>query len=398
MPDGGIVIAGHFEGTLELGSDRLVSAGHTDAFIARLASTGEVEWAERFGGAGFDAASAVVVDAAGNPVLIGDFSGTARAGSRQLRSRGQSDVFAVSFGADAAPRWAVAFGESDWDVAAAAAITTDGSIAVVGSTGRFDRDDDRARADDADILVALVEPAGKVRWFRRFGGSEWDQGFAIASRPGGDIEVAGSFGGTFELGTIRLVSSGVTDGFALRLSPAGRVRGGRRIGGAGADAVTALAIWSDGSSAMAGHFTGRVLLGSTPLTGGRESHVFVARSDDRGEPTWAVDAGAGEANALLALPDGTLLLAQSSFLALELVAGDPSEVILHHIDVQGHLRALLRLSGSLVHARGLAMTGDGDAVVVGSFVRQARLGSRAIEAEDSVDGFLMTTWLGAWGD
>ena len=398
MPDGGLVIAGHFEGTLELGSDLLVSAGRTDAFIARLAPGGEVEWAERLGGVGFDAATAVVVDAAGNPVLIGDFSGTALVGDRRLRSRGRSDVFVAAFGADTAIRWAVTLGESDWDAAAAATITADGSIAVVGSTGRFERDDDRARADDSDVIVALVGATGKLRWVRSFGGTEWDQGFAIAAHSEGDFQVGGSFGGTLELGATRLVSAGVTDGFALRLSPGGRVVNAARIGGAGADAVTALAIWQDGASAMAGHFTGSVSLGSTPLMSGGESHVFVARSDASGEPIWALDTGAGEADALIALADGTLLLAGSYSLALELVAGDPSEVILHHIAPSGHRRALLRLSGSLVSARGLAATADGDAAVVGSFVRNAHLGPRAIEARDKVDGFLMTTWLGAWGD
>src|SRR6187551_3341637 len=43
LPDGSLVIAGHFEGELELGSDRLLSAGETDAFIALLDRDGEVE-------------------------------------------------------------------------------------------------------------------------------------------------------------------------------------------------------------------------------------------------------------------------------------------------------------------------------------------------------------------
>jgi hypothetical protein len=398
MPDGGLVIAGHFEGTIDVGSDRLVSAGHTDAFIARLDPAGQVDWAERLGGAGFDAATAVVVDRDGKPVVVGELSGTARAGAFRLRARGRSDLFAVSFGADSSVQWAVAFGESDWDAAASAAVTADGSIAVVGSSGRDERDDDRARADDSDVLVALVGPGGNLRWTRTFGGTEWDQGFAVAAHPDGDIEVAGSFGGAMELGASRLVSAGVTDGFTARLSPAGRIGRTRGIGGKGADAVTALAVWKDGATALAGHFNGSMSFGATPLVSHGATHVFVARSDAGGEPSWAVDVGAGEAHALGALPDGSLLLAGSYSIDLELVAGDPSEVILHRIATSGHPRALVRLSGSLVNARGLAVTGDGDAAVVGSFVREAHLGARTVEAEDKLDGYLMTTRLGTWGD
>jgi len=394
MPDGGLVIAGHFEGTIELGSDRLVSAGETDAFIARLDPAGQVEWAERLGGSGFDAATAVLVDRAGNSILVGELSGTAQVGDRRLRARGRSDVFAVSFGSDSAVRWAVAFGESDWDAAASAAIASDGSIAIVGSS----RNADRARVDDADLLVALLAPDGNLRWQHTFGGRGWDQGFAVAARADDTIEVAGSFGGTLDLGATRLVSAGATDGFALRISLAGTVERARRIGGTGADAVTALAAWPDGATAMAGRFTRRVSIGATTLASGEAPHVFVTRSDPEGEPTWAVDVGAGEADGLLALADGTLLLATSQSQTLDPAATDPSEVVLHHIAAPGQRRALLRLSGSLVHARGIATTVDGDGVVVGSFAGRARLGPRAIDAEDKVDGFLLTTWLGAWGD
>lgn len=89
MPDGGLVIAGYFEGTIDVGSDRLVSAGETDAFIARLDPAGQVEWAERLGGAGFDAATAVLVDHAGNLILVGELSGTAPPRFARHRGGGQ---------------------------------------------------------------------------------------------------------------------------------------------------------------------------------------------------------------------------------------------------------------------------------------------------------------------
>ena len=395
LPDGGLVIAGHFEGTIELGSDRLVSAGETDAFIARLDAAGEIEWAERLGGAGFDAATAVLVDRAGNPIVVGDLSGTAVIGERRLRASGPSDVFAVSFAEGGAIRWVVRLGESYWDTAAAAALTSDGSIAVVGSSGRSDRHDDRTGAGRSDVLVALLDPTGALRWQRNVAGTGWDQGFAVAAHGDGSIAVAGSFDGTLELGTRRLVSAGMSDGFLLFLSPAGRVEEARRIGGKGRDAITALASWQDGQTALAGHFTGTVSFGATTLVGQRGSRAFVARLDRSGEPSFALDTGPGEAAALLALPDGALLLAGSYSLALELVASDPSEVVLHHIAASGQARALLRLTGSLVTARGLALTRRGDAAVVGAFAQRARLGPRAIESSDGLDGYLMTAWLAA---
>src|SRR5689334_5809431 len=64
-PDGAIVIAGQFEGELLLGSETLISAGETDAFVAVLEPNGEVRWADRVGGPGYDAAGGLAVSAAG---------------------------------------------------------------------------------------------------------------------------------------------------------------------------------------------------------------------------------------------------------------------------------------------------------------------------------------------
>lgn len=402
LPDGGLVIAGHFEGELELGSDRLKSAGETDAFIARLDRRGDVEWAARLGGAGFDAATALVVDRAGHLVLVGNLSGPVAAGNHQLRARGESDIFLAAFGNDGSVRWATALGRPGWDTAAAAALTTTGDIAVVGASGTTDREGNHARADDADVLVALVGSAGKVRWTRSFGGDEWDQGLALAADRDGDIAVGGSFGGSVRLGDASLVSAGLGDGFVARLTSTGRVRRAERFGGKGNDAVTALAIGPDRAYAIAGHFSDTMAVGKERLASAGDADVFVARHDRQGEPVWAFRTGAAgtdEARGLIALPDGSLLVAVTYALALELVAGDgPSEVVLHHVSEAGALRDLVRLSGSFVSAHGLAMTRDGRAVLSGSFAHRVRLGSRRYESKDALDGFLMTTSLQTWGN
>jgi hypothetical protein len=133
-----------------------------------------------------------------------------------------------------------------------------------------------------------------------------------------------------------------------------------------------------------------------------DTDVFVARHDPQGEPLWAIRtgaAGADEAGGLLALPDGSLLIAVTHALALELVAGDgPSEVVLHRVSEGGALRDLVRLSGSFVSAHGLGVTRDGRAVLSGSFAHRVRLGSRIYASKDALDGFLMTTSLEAWGN
>ena len=395
LPDGGLVIAGHFEGAIDLGSDQLESAGETDAFVARLDRTGEVEWAARLGGAGFDAATAVVMDRAGNPVVVGDFTGSLRAGGRQLRARGQSDAFVASFRPDGTVRWGVALGGPEWDTAAAAALTSDGDIAVAGSTGTLERSDDRARVDDSDVLVARIAPDGALKWTRTFGGTEWDQGLAIAADRDGEVAVAGSFGGDLSLGVVSLVSAGLSDGFVLRVTSRGGISRAERIGGAGADAVTALAIAPDGTTALAGRFTGSVTVGDEVLVSAGESDAFIARAGADGRFDRAIRigaAGADEVRALIALPGGGLLAAATTSLSRE------SQVMLYLVAESDAIFNLARLPGSFVSARGMAATRDGTAAIVGSFAHRVEAGSRAVAGAGGLDGFVMTTWLDLWGD
>jgi hypothetical protein len=401
MPDGGLAIAGHFEEEIALGSDQLVSAGETDAFVAVLDADGQPRWAERLGGPGFDAATAVVVGKDGGPIVIGQVSGSLLAGDRSLTTSGDSDIAVAAFSPDGAIRWATTLGGPGWDTAAAAALTAAGDLAIAGTSGAGERRDQLAEAGDADVLVALVGPRGRTRWTRRFGGPDWDQAFAIAAAPGGELAVGGAFTGRLEIDGTGLVSAGRSDGFLVRLAPAGRLRDAQRLGGAGDDAVTAVAVARDGSTTLAGHFADRVQLGGAELESAGDSDLFVARSDPDGRPLWAIRAGGAgpdSARALVALPGGSLLVAGDYSLALELVAGSgPSEVILHQLDARGTRRDLLRLTGFFVSAHALAATADGTAVLVGSFAGRARVEGRVIEARDALDGFFLTTPLATWG-
>lgn len=72
-PDGGLVIAGNLEGSLDLGDGPLVSAGTRDAFVAHLDGDGQPTWAHRYGDNHSQVSLAVRVDGVGGIVLAGDF-------------------------------------------------------------------------------------------------------------------------------------------------------------------------------------------------------------------------------------------------------------------------------------------------------------------------------------
>jgi len=75
---GNVLVAGGFSGTLHVEGSSLVSSGGWSSFVVKFAPSGGVVWAQRFGGgAGSDSASgAVATDAAGNVAVLGIFRGT----------------------------------------------------------------------------------------------------------------------------------------------------------------------------------------------------------------------------------------------------------------------------------------------------------------------------------
>ena len=67
---GNVYVAGSFKGTVDFdpsaGTVNLTSAGDADIFVQKLNSSGNLVWAKKMGGIGNDGAYSIAVDASGN--------------------------------------------------------------------------------------------------------------------------------------------------------------------------------------------------------------------------------------------------------------------------------------------------------------------------------------------
>src|SRR3989442_12049361 len=75
--NGNVLVTGKFSGTIDFGTGPLTSAGATDIFLAKYSAAGDPIWSKAFGGALNDSGNGVAVDSGGNVVLIGTASGGA---------------------------------------------------------------------------------------------------------------------------------------------------------------------------------------------------------------------------------------------------------------------------------------------------------------------------------
>lgn len=171
--DGHVAIAARFTSTYRFGAADLVSAGGTDAFSALAGSTGEEVWSRRFGGTADDAATAVALTPDGGVLMAGSFDGTVDFGAGPVTVANDAvavGTFVVRLDAAGALVWQRDVGA----LAPVGAMSTSaaGNVALLFyGTGRSGPDFGTGplRGDtDHALTVATLGSDGAYLWGRRF--------------------------------------------------------------------------------------------------------------------------------------------------------------------------------------------------------------------------------------
>ena len=134
-------ITGAFQGTADFdpsgGTHNLISAGNLDIFFAKYSSNGSLIWANRVGGTDSDGGSSLVVDGSGDSYITGIFRGTVDfdhgAGSSNLTSNGNYDIFFAKYAPNGNFIWANGMGGTSIDQGNSIAIDESGNIYVAGN-------------------------------------------------------------------------------------------------------------------------------------------------------------------------------------------------------------------------------------------------------------------------
>ena len=174
---GAVFTTGYYSGTVDFdptsGTDVRASQGNTDAFVAKLGTSGSYQWTRIIGGSQSDRGLSVAVDSTNSVLVTGYFGGTAQfidqaalPSSDLHTSVGGRDVFLTRFQGSGGYRWSRTIGGTVDDEGAAVTTDADRNVLTVGrfeDTVDFDPTPDfyyRSSNGDSDVFVTRLTPDG----------------------------------------------------------------------------------------------------------------------------------------------------------------------------------------------------------------------------------------------
>jgi hypothetical protein len=316
-PDGGVVVAGDFGGTVDFGGGPLKAIEGGSMFVVKLDDNGKHLWSKSFAAGG----RAVAIDHEGNVLLTGpmnrkvDFGGGAIEPTVSASMMGPiTNTYLVKLDRDGGHVWSKRFG-SIMTSGTGVAVDRAGNVVVVGMTkGQVDFGKGAlGKGNDWGLFVAKYGPTGEHLWGKVLGGADPYASVAAACDAQGNVALAGSFWKGTDLGGGPLPSKGgASDVFVAKLDPSGGHLWSKAFGGKGAEKAEAIALGAGGELAVAGLFEDVVDLGGGPLRSAGKQDAFVAKYGPTGAHLMSKRLGGPEWDGALGVAldaAGTLVVA-----------------------------------------------------------------------------------------
>lgn len=276
---GDIVLTGNGSYNIDFGGGPLSCVnGNGDTFIAKLDSAGTHLSSTCFSNGG--GMGRALADADGNFLVKGFFGGTSiDLGSGPIQSTGQGDFYIAKFGPSWSPLWTRTFAVSDYGGPIGSFIGVEGNVLLVGdlvgvltfNEGTFQS------AGGNDVFIAKFDGMGNHLWSHRFGDAYDQHVGGVAIDAAGNILIAGSFEGTLNFNGESLSSGGGSDFFWAEFDASGKFLWSKRLGDAGNQPGTRVAMNALATTVVAGTFDGTVDFGGEPLTSEGSSDIFFAK-------------------------------------------------------------------------------------------------------------------------
>ncbi|AUX47266.1 hypothetical protein SOCE26_087840 [Sorangium cellulosum] len=319
-PEGNVVLGGTFYGSFMFGDRALSSVNALDSFVATLDQDGTPGWAHAIGDTADQTLRAIAVDATGNIVVAGYFSGKLFCSTSPApvcpTSAGGTDIFVRKYDPRGAVLWTRIYGDTSNQFATGVAVDAEGNVLLTGRyNGNLTMVSRQVRNNGLgpNLFIAKLDSAGNSVWLSDYGDTSSQQGTGIAATPSGAVVVTGTYTGSLNFGPAgTLPANDVQTAFVVSLASDGTPVWSRWFAGDGAQESAAIAADAEDNVVVTGSAQGVVDLGSGPMPSGGGFDAFITKLGPQGEPLWAKMLGAAgnqKSNAAAISPEtGVILL------------------------------------------------------------------------------------------
>ena len=262
-----IYITGTSQGANLFGKN--VTSGTTDdIFVAKLNSSGVVQWVYAAGGTGRDRGRKIALDSSGNIYVTGYYWSTVDFGGGNVTSNGNWDAFLLKLNSSGTFQWVKSYGSNYNDLGRDVAIDSNDNIYMLGNyrgTVDFGGGDENG-AVSGDIFLVKFNSSGVFQWVYTAGASATDDSRALALDSNDNPYITGSFRDTVNFGGGNITAANTDDLFILKLNSSGAYQNIYTSNIFTTQKGKGLAVDSSGNIYATGTFSGTVDFGGGNIT------------------------------------------------------------------------------------------------------------------------------------
>ncbi len=393
-----VFVAGSFEGTIKLGSTQLQSIGSEDGCVARVTSSGIVDWGVSVGGAGLDRVAGLGWDTTGDLVTVGFLgNGPGHVGSATVSCPQVHCPFIARLDPTSGQVLGVdVFTELNGSFSSVA-VAADGRRFVTGSfsgSGALAASTPLVSAGDQDGLVTCLDSGNHPLWAFSFGGEAKDGGYEVSLAPNDAIYQTCWFTGPASYGGHSL-AGGETGCLARMDATDGKVEWATPI--APVAAWGALARDTSGNAYVGGNFHGTAAAGKTLLASRGLSDAYLIQFDTTGTGQWGFGGGGPSYDGtygVAAAKSGAVFFTgyfknQAFFENKVLTCQGVNNVFVAELGGQGKLTRVVTGGGTGNNSgQAIAIDSTGTAVVGGVFTETGVFGPQSVASAGQADIFV----------
>jgi len=188
--------------------------------------------------------------------------------------------------------WSKRFGGSNYDEGYSVSVDSSGNVYITGTFYSSTIDFGGGTLTNAgwsDIFLAKFDSNGNHLWSKRFGGSDYDWGYSVSIDSLGNVYITGTFySSTIDLGGGALTNAGYDDIFLAKFDSNGNHLWSKRFGGSDRDCGNSVSVDSSGNVYITGTFYSSTIdLGGGALTNAGGWDIFLAKFDSNGNHLWS---------------------------------------------------------------------------------------------------------------